>query len=176
MDTVLTNDSTDLRSTSPPAVDAKGDPTPVEHDNQQQSTRKNRPKVDWAAAIWIGAVHVGALAAPWTFSWAGLWLMLAMYFLARRLEKDRFVWIMGVTMLTGVLFLSGSLAAVGNFQEEQIMATLAVLLPSWAGLTAGAYVRRRVSQDTFRRVALIALFVMGVSLLGSLLGPLVGWN
>lgn len=37
--------------------------------------------VDWAAALWIGAVHLGALAAPWTFSYQGLVLMLVMYFL-----------------------------------------------------------------------------------------------
>ncbi len=28
--------------------------------------------INWAAAIWLIAVHIGALAAPWTFSWS-LW-------------------------------------------------------------------------------------------------------
>src|SRR5688572_5028092 len=28
--------------------------------------------VDWPIAIWIGVIHVGALAAPFTFSWEGL--------------------------------------------------------------------------------------------------------
>ncbi len=39
------------------------------------------PGVDWAAATWIGLVHLGALAAPFTFSWTGLAVMLVMYFL-----------------------------------------------------------------------------------------------
>lgn len=28
--------------------------------------------LDWPTIIWIGLIHLGALAAPWTFSWAGL--------------------------------------------------------------------------------------------------------
>ncbi|MCA9139487.1 MAG: fatty acid desaturase [Planctomycetales bacterium] len=44
-------------------------------------TGQERPGIDWAAAGWIAVVHLGALAAPWTFSWAGLGVMLALYFL-----------------------------------------------------------------------------------------------
>lgn len=43
------------------------------------STKKRT--INLAAALWIGLVHVGALAAPWTFSWSGFVLMLVMYFL-----------------------------------------------------------------------------------------------
>lgn len=95
---------------------------------------------------------------------------LAMYFLARQLEKDRFVWIMAVLMLTGVLFLGGALTAAGGFGRDQLIGTVAVLLPSWLGLTAGAWVRGRVSQQVFRKVALAVLLVMGVSLLTASLG------
>jgi stearoyl-CoA desaturase (delta-9 desaturase) len=34
--------------------------------------------VDWPTAIWIAAIHVGVLAAPFTFTWQGLVLMLFM--------------------------------------------------------------------------------------------------
>ncbi len=39
--------------------------------------------INWAAAVWLGLIHVGALAAfiPWTFSWSGLVLMVAMHWL-----------------------------------------------------------------------------------------------
>jgi len=95
---------------------------------------------------------------------------LAMYFLARKLDKDRFVWIMAVVMMTGVLILGGALTAAGDFSREQLMGTFAVLVPAWAGLTAGALVRRQVSQEAFRKVALVALLVMGISLVGASLG------
>ncbi len=95
---------------------------------------------------------------------------LAMYFLARRLEKDRFVWIMAVVMLTGVVFLGSALTAAGGLTQDQLLGTVAVLVPSWLGLSAGALVRKRVSQDVFRNVALAVLAVMGISLLGASLG------
>ncbi len=37
--------------------------------------------VDWGAAGWIALVHLGALAAPWTFSLQGLIAMLILYVL-----------------------------------------------------------------------------------------------
>lgn len=37
--------------------------------------------VAWGAAAWIAVVHLGALAAPWTFTWYGLTAMLVMYWL-----------------------------------------------------------------------------------------------
>ncbi len=37
--------------------------------------------IDWSAAAWIGIVHLGALAAPFTFTWQGLVAMLVLYFL-----------------------------------------------------------------------------------------------
>ena len=95
---------------------------------------------------------------------------LAMYFLARRLEKDRFVWIMAVLMFSGVVFLSSSLTVAGNFSQEQLLGTIGVLFPCWLGLIVGAWVRSRVSQEVFRRVALTALMVMGISLLAASLG------
>jgi len=36
--------------------------------------------LDWKSIIWLGLVHVGALAAPWTFSWPGLAAFLILYF------------------------------------------------------------------------------------------------
>ncbi len=37
--------------------------------------------VDWGVVAWITVVHLGALAAPWTFSWQGLVAMFVMYWL-----------------------------------------------------------------------------------------------
>lgn len=39
--------------------------------------------INWAAAIWLGLIHVGALAAliPWTFSWSALVLVVVLHWL-----------------------------------------------------------------------------------------------
>ncbi len=37
--------------------------------------------VNWLAAAWLVMVHVGALAAPWTFTWSGLLLVVVLHWL-----------------------------------------------------------------------------------------------
>lgn len=47
----------------------------------RHEARQANRGVSYGAVAWITVVHLGALAAPWTFTWAGLWVMLGMYFL-----------------------------------------------------------------------------------------------
>ncbi|MCA9127977.1 MAG: fatty acid desaturase [Planctomycetales bacterium] len=35
--------------------------------------------INWAAAVWLVGIHVGALAAPWTFTWSGLGLVIFLH-------------------------------------------------------------------------------------------------
>jgi len=35
--------------------------------------------IKWNTLFWIGLLHVGALAAPWTFTWAGFWTCLVLH-------------------------------------------------------------------------------------------------
>ena len=97
----------------------------------------------------------------------GFGATLAMYLLACDLGKDRFVWLIGIIMFIGSIVLSICLAAAGNLNSEQLLGSVAVLLPSWLGLTAGGYVRRTVSQTVFKNIALAALAIMGASLIAS---------
>ena len=52
-----------------------------------QSGSKVQPRVpevyhiQWGPAIWLVALHVVALAAPWTFTWSGLFLMFALHWM-----------------------------------------------------------------------------------------------
>ncbi len=48
------------------------------------SGRKNVTRwsnINWAAAVWLLAIHIGALAAPWTFSWSALALVVVLHWL-----------------------------------------------------------------------------------------------
>jgi fatty-acid desaturase len=42
----------------------------------------NGRKFDWVNVVYFATIHVAALAAPWTFSWTALALMLGFYWLA----------------------------------------------------------------------------------------------
>lgn len=46
-----------------------------------QRQRRFPEGICWPTFFWIALVHVGALAAPWTFTWPGLIAMLGLYFL-----------------------------------------------------------------------------------------------
>lgn len=37
-----------------------------------------RQGLEWPAVLWIATIHLGALAAPFCFTWYGLWLMLGL--------------------------------------------------------------------------------------------------
>jgi fatty-acid desaturase len=41
-----------------------------------------RPRWNWAGVIWIGGLHIGALLAPFTFSWSGLVVFFTLYVIA----------------------------------------------------------------------------------------------
>lgn len=43
----------------------------------------NAGNINWPAAVWLGLIHVGALAAllPWTFTWSGLALVVVLHWL-----------------------------------------------------------------------------------------------
>jgi len=47
--------------------------------------RKARPArgadLDWPSVLWIGGVHLAALAAPFTFTWSGLAICLVLYWI-----------------------------------------------------------------------------------------------
>jgi stearoyl-CoA desaturase (delta-9 desaturase) len=60
-------------------VCAANQETPTETSNAVSSHFASG--VDWPTTGWIVGIHVGALAAPWTFTWTGLGIMLALYWL-----------------------------------------------------------------------------------------------
>ena len=52
---------------------------PVNHDSEPTSVVGRWTKgLEWTAVLWIGGLHLGALAAPFCFSWPGVALLAAM--------------------------------------------------------------------------------------------------
>jgi stearoyl-CoA desaturase (delta-9 desaturase) len=45
----------------------------------QRRGRVSMPRLNWAPILWWSAVHVGAVAAPFTFTWSGLVVCLSLY-------------------------------------------------------------------------------------------------
>ncbi len=68
------------RPMSPPASarSTAGAPGPADRPSRSGDGPSDAPplRLGWATVFWIGLLHAGALAAPWTFSWSGLLLLL----------------------------------------------------------------------------------------------------
>ncbi|MFO1064224.1 MAG: fatty acid desaturase [Pirellulales bacterium] len=55
--------------------------TAAEREAKTLGPRHFSEGIDWGVAAWIAIVHIGALAAPFTFSWQGLVALFVMYWL-----------------------------------------------------------------------------------------------
>ncbi|MDG2222236.1 MAG: fatty acid desaturase [Rubripirellula sp.] len=76
-------------STAPPVLSPS--PVSTEQEGADDSSRDRGKQggvtghfssgVAWGPLIWIAVVHVGALAAPFTFSWQGLLVMFVLYWM-----------------------------------------------------------------------------------------------
>jgi hypothetical protein len=88
-----------------------------------------------------------------------------MYLLALDLKKEEFI------QAVGILFFSGALPMMifywihGVIGPDNIGWSVLACVPVFLGLAIGQWVRGRVDQDTFRKVLLAMLFVVGLNLL-----------
>jgi len=90
---------------------------------------------------------------------------ISMYLLALDLKKEEFV------QAVGILFFAGSAPMMvfywfhGVLRPDNVGWSALACLPVFLGLAVGQWVRGRVDQDTFRKVLLALLFVVGLNLL-----------
>jgi hypothetical protein len=95
-----------------------------------------RNNVNWEAVIWLTVAHLGALAAPWTFSWSGLGLLIFLH------------WVCGCI---GVTLGFHRLLTHGSFNTPRWMrrtiATIGCLAGEgpplqWVAIKKGTHIRR----------------------------------
>ena len=90
---------------------------------------------------------------------------LVMYLVALRLERESFIGAYGLIAVCGSVPLAASLIGLGVVRPPQLVWSAAALVPVFCGLLLGQWLRRRIDQDRFRRVLLIALALLGANLL-----------
>jgi len=56
-----------------------GGPADRRHEPRREGARETWRDLDWPTVIWIGGVHLAALAAPFYFTWSGLAICLFLY-------------------------------------------------------------------------------------------------
>lgn len=84
-----------------------------------------------------------------------------MYLQAIGLGRDALVQAMGFLFATSALALALALGGSGLFARETGMVSAAALLPAFAGMAIGQLMRRRLSEERFRRVFFVGILGLG---------------
>jgi len=81
------------------------------------------------------------------------------------LRRDVFVQALGITFVTISLALGTSLTGRGLMSLDLMLMSLTALVPTAAGLALGQRYRHHISEDRFKRIFFVALFVIGLDML-----------
>jgi uncharacterized membrane protein YfcA len=127
-----------------------------------------RPTVSRAAERWANPLMGAASGVA-----AGITGVAAVPFLPymQSLDIDRheLVQALGIMFIFIMGALTTALAIQGAFTLTNLLGGIAALAPAFAGVWLGQKARHAVSAETFRRIFLIGLFLVGLQMARSLL-------
>ena len=116
--------------------------------------------VEHIAAPLTGAL--GGLLGGLTGIWGPPMIML---FVKLKLEKDDWAQAVSLVWFVGSVLLTYAYWQNGMLNSETTSMSLSACLPGMLGIWVGEMIRRRINQKTFRKVMLLALFVIGINLI-----------
>ncbi len=90
---------------------------------------------------------------------------MMMYLVLLKLPKDIWVRVVGLVWFLGSIPLTLSYWANGILNAQTIPLSIYACLPGMAGILVGEVIRKHIDQETFRKVLLIALFIIGLNLI-----------
>ena len=113
------------------------------------------------AELWAGPL-LGSVNGVLTGMTGSFVVPGVMYLQAIGLGRDALVQAMGFLFCVSALALAAALGGSGLFPREVGLVSAAALVPAFAGMAAGRVLRRRLSEERFRRI-----FFMGILALGA---------
>jgi len=116
------------------------------------------PGRGWQVGFGLLSGVLGGLSSIWSPT-------VAMYLIARNLEKDDFIAATGFLFLAGCFPLALGLYLAGTLTVETMLQSLIGLVVVLTGFRIGEILRNHVPQQTFRKIVLIAFLCMGVRLI-----------
>lgn len=94
----------------------------------------------------------------------------AMYLAGLKLGKERFVAVIALSNVWATIVLAASMARFNLLGGTDFVASLLALIPSFAGLAVGQWLRGRIDEDRFRKFLAVVLFLIGLNLIRKALG------
>lgn len=121
------------------------------------------PVISAGTEAWLGPA-AGAITGLVT-AVTGVFVIPAVpYLQALRLDREELVQALGLSFTVSTLALSVSLLGAGVLDGRTASSSLLALLPALAGISAGQWLRRTVSPETFRRCFFLGLLLLGLYL------------
>lgn len=113
----------------------------------------------WAApAIGVASGLVGGLSMLFG-------PIYAMYLAGLKLGKEQFVAVIALSNVWATFVLGASMARFDLFGGTDFVASLLALIPSFAGLATGQWLRGCINEDLFRKTLAGVLFLIGLNLI-----------
>ena len=112
----------------------------------------------WHIGVGLFSGILGGLSSIWSPP-------VAMYLLARNVEKSEFIGATGFLFLAGSLPLAFGLALAGVLTADTVLHSLMGLVVVLAGFRIGEALRQFVPQRMFRQIVLWAFLIMGTRLI-----------
>ena len=112
------------------------------------------PEMHWQLSFGIISGILGGLSSIWSPP-------VAMYMIARNLDKDSFIAATGFLFLIGSVPLALGLFIGGTLNIGIVLQSLTGLIAVLTGFRLGEILRSRVDQNLFQKAVLIAFLIMG---------------
>lgn len=87
------------------------------------------------------------------------------YLVALRLPKDMFISTIGVFYLFGIVPLYATLVVNGVISRDEIIGSVLVCIPLYAGLFFGTWLRDHISQALFQKALMVGLVLISLNLI-----------
>lgn len=94
-----------------------------------------------------------------------IFVPVVVYLAALRPPKDHFVVQMSLSMTCGSIPLYGTLIVSRVLSWNELALSAAAFAPVAVGLTAGTWLRGKLAQETFERILLVAMSLLGATLI-----------
>ena len=116
------------------------------------------PGRGWHVGFGILSGVLGGISSIWSPT-------VAMYLVARDVSKERFIGATGFLFLAGTIPLGAGQVVAGILTGPALIKSAMALMVVLIGFRMGELLRKRVSQDLFRKAVLVAFFFMGLRLI-----------
>jgi uncharacterized membrane protein YfcA len=113
--------------------------------------------------LWLGPV-VGAIAGAMGGASSLTGPILITYLMALRLDRDDFVGSISIIYLLGSIPMYAAMLIWGRFGLDDVAWSCAGLAPMYLGLRLGATLRKRLSEEGFRRILMGFLIFLAILL------------